>query len=187
MWRYTSLAILFGVWAASPVAAQQMNPTVVMDTSMGTIKIELFQDKAPMTVKNFLQYVDDKHYDGTLFHRVIKDFMIQGGGLDQQMKKKPTRAGIKNESTNGLSNARGTLAMARTGDPDSATSQFFINVVDNTRLDKAKAADGFGYCVFGKVVEGMDVADKIRAVPTAAGDAPVNQVVIKSIRRLDKK
>jgi cyclophilin family peptidyl-prolyl cis-trans isomerase len=186
MWRTGTLAILCGVWAAAPAAFQEMNPTVVMDTSLGTIKIELFKDKAPITVKNFLQYVDDKHYDGTLFHRVIKDFMIQGGGKDQQMKLKPTRQSIKNESTNGLSNARGTIAMARTGQPDSATSQFFINVVDNTRLDKATALDGIGYCVFGKVVDGMDVADKIRAVSTA-NDVPVNQVVIKSIRRIDKK
>jgi cyclophilin family peptidyl-prolyl cis-trans isomerase len=154
---------------------------------MGVIEIELFQDKAPITVKNFLQYVDDKHYDGTLFHRVIKTFMIQGGGFDQQMNQKKTKAPIVNESTNGLSNVRGTLAMARTGAPNSATSQFFINVVDNDRLDRAQAQDGVGYCVFGKVVKGMDVADKIRDVKTGAQDVPVNAVVIKSVRRMDKK
>jgi cyclophilin family peptidyl-prolyl cis-trans isomerase len=187
MWRFSSLAILCGVCTALSAAYEQANPVVVMDTSMGTIKMELFQDKAPITVKNFLQYVDDKHYDGTLYHRVIKDFMIQGGGMNLQNDLKPTRPPIKNESTNGLSNARGTIAMARTPQPDSATSQFFINVVDNTKLDKANAQDKVGYCVFGKVIEGMDVADKIRAVQTGAKDAPVNQVVIKSVRRLDKK
>jgi len=186
MSRYGWLAILVGVLAVSPAASQQKNPMVVIDTSMGTIKVELFQDKAPITVKNFLQYVDDKHYDGTIFHRVIKDFMIQGGGLDQVMKEKPTRPAIKNESTNGLANVRGTLAMARTPQPDSATSQFFINVVDNAFLDKAQAKDKVGYCVFGKVVEGLDVADKIRAVQTGPGDVPVNAVMIKSVRRLGK-
>jgi cyclophilin family peptidyl-prolyl cis-trans isomerase len=182
MARYCWLAILGGVLTVSSAASQDKNPVVVMETSGGTIKIELFQDKAPITVKNFLQYVDDKHYDGTLFHRVIKDFMIQGGGHDKQMKLKPTRAAIKNESSNGLSNARGTIAMARTGQPDSATSQFFINVVDNNRLDKAQAGDGVGYCVFGKVIAGMNVADEIRAVQTGPGDAPVKQVEIKWIR-----
>ena len=168
MTRYCWLAILVGVLAGSAPPAQDKNPIVVIDTSMGPIKVELFQDKAPITVKNFMQYVDEKHYDGTIFHRIIKDFMIQGGGFDQQMNQKPNRPSIKNESTNGLSNARGTIAMARTSVPDSATSQFYINVVDNKKLDKANAADNVGYCVFGKVIEGMDVADKIRAVQTGA-------------------
>jgi cyclophilin family peptidyl-prolyl cis-trans isomerase len=187
MTRYCWLAILVGVLAGSAPAAQDKNPIVVIDTSMGPIKIELFQNKAPITVKNFLQYVDEKHYDGTIFHRVIKDFMIQGGGMDQQMKQKPNRPAIKNESTNGLSNARGTIAMARTSVPDSATSQFFINVVNNTMLDKANTPDKVGYCVFGKVLDGMDVADKIRAVQTGANDVPTKQVVIKSVRRVDNK
>jgi peptidyl-prolyl cis-trans isomerase B (cyclophilin B) len=173
--------------AVSPSLGQEKNPVVVVDTSMGKIKIELFQDKAPITVKNFLQYVDDKHYDGTLFHRVISTFMIQGGGLDEKMAEKPTRGSIKNESTNGLSNKRGTIAMARKNPPDSATCQFFINVVDNDRLDKANFQDKVGYCVFGQVVEGLDVVDKIRGVRTTPGDVPAEKIVIKSVRRADAK
>jgi len=152
---------------------------VIMDTSHGKIAIELFADKAPITVKNFLQYTDDKHYDGTIFHRVISDFMIQGGGFEPGLKEKRSRAPIKNES--GISNERGTISMARTKDPDSATAQFFINVKDNTRLDKAR------YAVFGKVIDGMDVVDKIRRVETAdRGDheaVPIQDVVIRSVRR----
>ena len=141
------------------------NPVVVIDTSMGTIKAELNQDQAPITVKNFLRYVDDKFYDGTIFHRVIADFMIQGGGFEPGAlgQEKETRAAIKNESANGLLNVRGTLAMARTNRPDSATSQFYINVKNNGALDRANARDRVGYCVFGKVTEGMDVVDKIRS------------------------
>jgi peptidyl-prolyl cis-trans isomerase B (cyclophilin B) len=184
-------ALTTGFFAAGMVLAQGTNPVVLMDTSMGKIKIELFQDKAPITVKNFLQYVDDKHYDGTVFHRVIADFMIQGGGFAPGMKEKKTRAPIKNESSNGLSNQRGTLAMARTPEPDSASAQFFINVKDNTFLDKAKARDGVGYAVFGKVTEGMDVVDKIKKVETANrgghGDVPVQDIVIRSVRREAKK
>jgi peptidyl-prolyl cis-trans isomerase B (cyclophilin B) len=159
-----------------------MNPSVVITTSSGTIKAELFEDKAPITVKNFLAYVDEKFYDNTVFHRVIATFMIQGGGFEPGMKQKKTKAAIKNESSNGVSNARGTLAMARTNDPDSATAQFFINTVDNKFLDKPP-----GYCVFGKVTEGLDVLDKIKAVKTGnkAGhsDVPVQDVVIQSVRR----
>src|SRR5215470_5142478 len=129
---------------------------VVVETSMGTIKLELDGDKAPATVANFLSYVDEGFYDGTIFHRVIKNFMIQGGGFEPGMKQKKTKAPIKNESGNGLSNTRGSVAMARTNVLDSATSQFYINVVDNTGLDSAR------YCVFGKVIDGMDVVDKIR-------------------------
>jgi peptidyl-prolyl cis-trans isomerase B (cyclophilin B) len=158
-----------------------------METSLGTIKIELDADKAPITVKNFLTYVDEGFYDGTVFHRVIPNFMIQGGGMEPGMKQKKTHATIKNESSNGLANKRGTLAMARTSVPDSASSQFFINVVDNAFLDKAQAGDRVGYCVFGKVVEGMDVVDKIKAVKTTDksghGDVPVTDVVIRSVRR----
>src|SRR5262245_54814774 len=135
---------------------------VMMETSQGTVKLELDGDKAPVTVANFLGYVDDKFYDGTVFHRVMPDFMIQGGGFEPGMRQKRTKAPIKNESGNGLSNARGSIAMARTSDPDSATAQFFINVVDNAaHLDRAR------YCVFGKVVEGMDVVDKIKGVRTS--------------------
>jgi cyclophilin family peptidyl-prolyl cis-trans isomerase len=173
------------------------NPQVVMDTSMGPIKIELFQDKAPISVRNFLAYVDSKHYDGTIFHRVIPDFMIQGGGMNPDMSEKGAGPLITNESSNGLSNKRGTLAMARMDDPDSASDQFFINVKDNTSLDRANAQDRFGYAVFGRVIDGMDVVDKIRDVKTGphlmktnkgegrVGDVPVEPVIIKSIRRVE--
>ena len=154
---------------------------VVMETSLGTIKIELDGDKAPVTTANFLSYVDDKFYDGTVFHRVIPTFMIQGGGFAPGMTQKKTKATIKNESGNGLQNKRGALAMARTNDLNSATSQFFINVVDNDFLDKNR------YAVFAKVVEGMDVVDKIKASPTGRksgyDDVPVKDVVIQSVRR----
>jgi len=163
--------------AASPAVAA--NPVVVMDTNQGTIEIELYADKSPVTVKNFLDYVADKHYDGTIFHRVIEDFMIQGGGFEPGMKQKKVKAAIKNESGNGVSNARGAIAMARTSDLDSATSQFFINTVDNERLDEAK------YCAFGKVVKGLDVVDKIRKVKTGNAEGfqnvPTEDVVIKSV------
>jgi peptidyl-prolyl cis-trans isomerase B (cyclophilin B) len=164
-----------------------MNPQVVITTSLGTIKAELYEDKAPITVKNILDYVDEKFYDNTIFHRVISNFMIQGGGFEPGMKQKKTKDPIKNESGNRVANDRGTLAMARTSVPDSASSQFFINVVDNAFLNKSQAGDGVGYCVFGKVTEGMDVVDKIKAVKTANkgghGDVPVQDVVIQSIRR----
>jgi cyclophilin family peptidyl-prolyl cis-trans isomerase len=172
------------------------NPEVIIETSMGTIKAELYEDRAPITVKNFLRYVDDKFYDGTIFHRVIPDFMIQGGGFESadalaKNDEKQTRATIKNESANGLSNERGTLAMARTNIPDSASSQFFINVKDNPALDRAKARDRVGYAVFGKVVQGMDVVDKIRHVETHStgghDDVPKQDVIIKSIRRVASK
>jgi len=157
-------------------------PVVVMETSLGTIKIELNEEKAPISVKNFLSYVDDKFYDNTIFHRVIDGFMIQGGGFEPGMKQKTTRDPIKNESGNGLSNVRGSIAMARTANPDSATAQFYINVADNSRsLDPPR------YCVFGKVTEGMEIVDKIKVVKTATkaghGDVPVQEVVIKSVRR----
>jgi peptidyl-prolyl cis-trans isomerase B (cyclophilin B) len=159
---------------------------VAIETSKGTIKIELFPDKAPITVKNFVQYVGDKHYNGLIFHRVIPNFMIQGGGMEPGLKERKARAPIKNESSNGLSNKRGAVAMARTVEPDSATSQFFINVKDNEFLDRAKMRDGVGYCVFGRVIDGMDVVDKIKDVPTRAlgihRDVPVEDVVIKSVR-----
>jgi cyclophilin family peptidyl-prolyl cis-trans isomerase len=198
--RFLLLAIGIGIFLAAglPATAQKKNPVVVMETSMGKIKIELDEAKAPISVKNFLGYVDDKFYDGTIFHRVIAKFMIQGGGFEKGMDKaktieefqalqKKVKDPIKNESGNGLSNTRGTIAMARTNDLDSATAQFYINTVDNsTKLDEPK------YCVFGKVIEGMDVVDKIKAVKTrpilkdgrpVIGDIPVEDVLIKSIRR----
>jgi cyclophilin family peptidyl-prolyl cis-trans isomerase len=160
---------------------------VVLTTSLGDIKIELFADKAPVTVKNFLDYVQAGYYDGTVFHRVIPGFMIQGGGMDGELREKGgQRAPIKNESTNGLPNTAGSLAMARTSVPDSATSQFFINTVDNAFLNKDKAQDGVGYAVFGKVVEGMDVVKKIEAVKTGSKgphqNVPVDAVVIQSAK-----
>jgi cyclophilin family peptidyl-prolyl cis-trans isomerase len=159
------------------------NPTVVMKTSLGSVTIELYPDKAPESVKNFLQYVNDKFYDGTTFHRVISTFMVQGGGFTSDGKQKPTRAPIKNEAANGLKNTVGTVAMARTNDPNSATSQFFINVKDNGFLDyRDSSPQGIGYCVFGKVTAGMDAVEKIKAVPTGAQDVPKTQVVIESIR-----
>jgi peptidyl-prolyl cis-trans isomerase B (cyclophilin B) len=179
---------VLGVLATTARAA---NPMVVMETSMGTIKIELFEDKAPNTVKNFLSYVDDKFYDNTIFHRVIPNFMIQGGGMETGLREKRAKDPIKNESTNGVANTRGTLAMARTTAPDSATAQFFINVADNGFLNRNQSRDGVGYCVFGKVTEGMDVVDKIKAVRTASrgihDDVPVEDVVIKSVRRAEAK
>jgi peptidyl-prolyl cis-trans isomerase B (cyclophilin B) len=179
-------AVLVAFATGCGAEAADKNPVVVMETSKGTIKIELYQDKAPGTVKNFLQYVEDKHYDGLIFHRVIPTFMIQGGGFEPGMKEKKTRDPIKNESSNGLSNEKGTIAMARTGKPDSATSQFYINTVDNPNLDKEKARDKVGYCVFGKVIEGMDIVDKIKDVKTNSvggfDDVPVDDVIIKSVR-----
>ncbi len=153
---------------------------VVMDTSLGSMTIELDDAKAPNTVKNFLQYVDDKFYDGTIFHRVINGFMIQGGGFEPGMKQKKTRAAIKNEAPNGLTSKRGVVAMARTSDLHSATAQFYVTVADAPHLDNPRSP----YCIFGKVVEGLDVVDKIKVVETSKpGDVPVTDVVINSVRR----
>lgn len=167
-----------------------MPATVVeVATNQGTFAIELDPARAPKTVENFLRYVDAKHYDGTIFHRVIATFMIQGGGFDQRMEKKQVGAPVQNEADNGLKNVRGSVAMARTSDPHSATSQFFVNVKDNTSLDhQAKNDVGWGYAVFGRVIEGMDVVDKIKDVRTGpAGpfskDAPLQTVVIDHIKR----
>ena len=188
----TGLALAAGIARAeAPAATGKGNPMVVFTTSLGDIKVELFPDKAPVTMKNFLEYVRSGYYDGTVFHRVIPGFMIQGGGMDKDIRDKGgQRPPIKNESSNNLSNTLGTLAMARTPDPNSATAQFFINVKDNKFLDKAQAQDGFGYCVFGKVIEGMDVVDKIKDVKTGKkdghGDVPLQDVIIKSVRRADK-
>ena len=155
-------------------------------TNKGTIILELDAAKAPDTVANFMQYAKDGFYNGTIFHRVIKDFMIQGGGMESGMKEKPTRDSVKNEAENGLTNDRGTIAMARTPDPHSASSQFFINLKDNNFLNFTSAdAQGFGYCVFGKVVEGMDVVEKIEAVTTGSNaghqDVPTEDVIIESV------
>jgi len=163
------------------------NPVVLMKTSMGDIKLELYPQKAPKTVANFLSYVEDGFYDGTIFHRVIGNFMIQGGGFTPDMKQKETKPSIPNEAGNGLKNLRGTIAMARTSDVNSATSQFFVNVVDNPNLDhKDETPRGFGYAVFGKVIEGMDVVDKIKEVKTTTkeyyGDVPVESVIIQSLK-----
>ena len=161
-------------------------PVVVIETSMGTIKAELWPDKAPETVKNFLAYAGEKHYDGTIFHRVMDGFMIQGGGFTADMRQKSTKSPIKNEARADTPNARGTLAMARTNVIDSATSQFFINLVDNQFLNhRDNSQQGFGYCVFGKVIEGMNVVDKIAKVKTGNSgphqNVPVQPVEIKSI------
>lgn len=181
----TAILLLLPLLAAFTASAQTANPSVVVKTSMGSFTIELFADKAPETVKNILRYVDEGFYAGTLFHRVIDGFMIQGGGLDKEMNRKETRAGIVNEAGNKLKNVVGTVAMARTGDPNSATSQFFVNVNDNAALDyRDSSREGIGYCVFGKVVQGMDVVEKIKAVPTGPGDVPKVPVVIESITRV---
>lgn len=179
MIRTTVVAALLCTVAALPAWAQKVR----LATSAGDIVVELDHAKAPKTVDNFLQYVKDGHYDGTIFHRVIPGFMIQGGGFKPGMQEKPSRAAIPLESRNGLSNVRGSIAMARTSVPDSATSQFFINVVDNAMLDQPNSRDGHGYAVFGKVIDGMDVVDKIKEVPTASAgmhqNVPVTPVVIK--------
>lgn len=171
-------------------AESKDDPRVVMETSMGTVKMVLYKAKAPISVENFLKYVDAKHYDGTIFHRVIPGFMIQGGGFEPGLSEKKDKfPPIKNEGGNGLHNEKGTLAMARTGQPDSATAQFFINTTDNAFLDRANSKDRFGYAVFGRVTDGMDVVDKIRFVNTrdvgGHEKVPVEDVVIKSIRRIE--
>lgn len=168
--------------------AQQRRPIVEVVTSLGTVRLELAAAEAPITVENFLRYVDDGFYDGTIFHRVISGFMIQGGGLTADLRQKATREAIRNEAGNGLKNVRGAAAMARTNVVDSATAQFFINVVDNGFLDhRGEAPEAFGYAVFGRVVGGMDVVDGISAVAVRSakgmGDVPVAPVVIESIRR----
>jgi cyclophilin family peptidyl-prolyl cis-trans isomerase len=174
---------------AGPAQAKE---NVVILTNYGDIALELYEDKAPVTVKNFLQYAESGFFEGTIFHRVIKDFMIQGGGFTTELKKKENMPPIKNEADNGLKNARGTIAMARTNVVDSATSQFFINLKDNDFLNHtAKTPRGYGYAVFGRVVSGMEVVDKIAAAPTRRRDGlfqnlPVEDVVIKAVKRLEK-
>ncbi len=169
------------------MAEQAKNPVVTMSTSMGNIRIELDAEKAPVTTKNFVDYVNDGHYDGLIFHRVIPGFMIQGGGMDAGMKEKKNKAPIKNEAANGLKNVIGSIAMARTNVVDSATAQFFINVKDNDFLNhRSTSPVGFGYAVFGQVIEGMDVVQKIEKVRTGSrgghDDVPVEAVVINSVK-----
>jgi cyclophilin family peptidyl-prolyl cis-trans isomerase len=187
------MAILFaGVVLAFFTAGEASGPSqkVLLKTSKGDITLELYPDKAPVTVKNFLDYVDTKFYDGLIFHRVIKGFMIQGGGLTPDHSSRPARPSIKNEAGNGLTNDRGTIAMARSGEVDSATCQFFINHVSNDFLNhKDNTPEGFGYCVFGKVTAGLDVVDAIAATPTMTvhgmKDVPREAVTIISIRRVE--
>ena len=174
----STLALLFSFNAAAA------NPQVELKTNMGSITLELYADKAPQSVENFLQYVKDGHYNGTIFHRVISGFMIQGGGFTPDFSQKKTRGPIKNEAGNGLKNTLGTVAMARTPDPHSATAQFFINTADNAFLNfTAPTQQGFGYAVFGKVVKGMEVMEKIAGVATGTrsphGDVPLKPVVIE--------
>jgi peptidyl-prolyl cis-trans isomerase A (cyclophilin A) len=178
-----------GLMAGSSTAFAQANPQVLMKTSMGEVTIELYPEKAPITVANFLAYVNANHYNGTIFHRVMRNFMIQGGGYTRDLNQKPTRKPIELESQNQLRNDTGWLAMARTSNPNSATSQFFINVVDNPSLNYP-APDGFGYAVFGKVIKGMDVVNKIREVPTIGigphGNVPADPIMIDSIAQIKK-
>ncbi len=181
-------AAFFSIILLLSTGANADNPTVIMETSEGSITIELFADKAPASVKNFLSYVDDGYYNGLIFHRVIPDFMVQGGGFKPNMKRKSGQSSVHNEADNGLKNTRGTLAMARTGDPHSATSQFFINLADNSYLDfRNRSQGGWGYAVFAKVVEGMDVVDKIARTPTVNEggyeNVPREDIVIISVTR----
>jgi cyclophilin family peptidyl-prolyl cis-trans isomerase len=193
-----SRAYRLGLWllaialSAFTLAAQAANPTVEMVTSLGTVRLELYADKAPKTVENFMKYAKDQFYDGTIFHRVIPGFMVQGGGFTADMQQKKTREAISNEAQNGLKNLKGTLAMARTPNPHSATAQFFINVADNEFLNfTSPSTQGFGYCVFGRVVEGMEVVDKIVAVPTGdrngQQNVPLKPVIIQSMRIVSSK
>ncbi len=191
MKRLISAILASSLFIFSSVGATE-NPRVKMETNLGDIVLELNAQKAPKTVENFLRYVEEGHYQGTIFHRVIANFMIQGGGYTTDYSKKPTHAAIENEAFNGLRNERGSIAMARTGDPHSATAQFFINVLDNGSLNyRSQTPRGWGYTVFGKVVEGMDTVDKIRDVPTGRGgpfrsDAPQSKVIIENVTLLNE-
>jgi peptidyl-prolyl cis-trans isomerase B (cyclophilin B) len=176
-------------WARGKAKAKG-NPVVELTTSMGKIQLQLFAEKAPKSVANFIKYAKSGHYNGTVFHRVIDNFMVQGGGFDTKLEKKPTRASITNEADNGLKNERGTVAMARTPNPHSAAAQFFINVKSNDFLNhRSKSVEGWGYCVFGKVIKGMDVVDRIKKVKTGpkgpfGKDVPLTDVVIKKAKVL---
>ena len=189
--KLVSAVALICLVASIACAEGKKNPVVAMETSLGTIKIELFEKEAPISVKNFLEYTKSGYYGGTTFHRVIPGFMVQGGGYSPERKKKTTNAPIKNEATNGLKNNRGTIAMARTSIVDSATAEFFINVAKNDSLNQRDlSAQGYGYAVFGKVVEGMDIVDKIVSVKTlnvnmVFQNLPETPVIIKSVK-IDK-
>lgn len=186
--KMLSVALLICFMAGIAYAEQKKNPVVTMETTLGNVKIELFEKEAPISVNNFLEYARSGFYNGTIFHRVIPGFMAQGGGFTPDRKQKPTNAPIKNEATNGLKNDRGTIAMARTGIVDSATAQFFVNVSNNDFLNQRdKTQQGFGYAVFGKVIEGMDVVDKIVSVKTQSinmmfQNLPETPVLIKSVK-----
>jgi cyclophilin family peptidyl-prolyl cis-trans isomerase len=181
---------LLALGISLPFAAGAANPRVEIKTSMGSMVVELYADKAPKTVENFMTYVKANFYNGTIFHRVIPGFMVQGGGYTKDLDQKPTRPAIEHEGAACGTNDLGTLAMARTGDPNSATSQFFINVVNNARLNYTLPPNGWGYCAFGRVVSGMDVAQKIVAVPTSAvgqhQNLPKDAIMIESISVIDK-
>jgi cyclophilin family peptidyl-prolyl cis-trans isomerase len=199
MKRFASALALFAIVAmvfATPGAAEKMknknNPVVVIETSMGDMKVELYEKEAPLSVQNFLWYVDNEFYDGLIFHRVINNFMIQGGGFTPDLQKKAGNAPIENEATNGLSNEKYTIAMARTGEINSATNQFYINNQDNPGLDhRDNTARGFGYCVFGKVIEGQEVVDEISIVQVGnkngMQNVPRNPVIIEKVYRADSK
>jgi len=182
------LLLIAAFWSAASFAA---NPQVELKTNMGVIVLELYPERTPVTVRNFIQYVKDGHYNGTLFHRVIPNFMIQGGGFTTDFKQKPVRQPIRNEAANGIKNAAGTVAMARTSDPHSATSQFFINVADNDFLNfRYPTREGYGYCAFGRVIKGMKIVQRIASVATGAGppphrDVPRQPVVIEMATVLD--
>jgi peptidyl-prolyl cis-trans isomerase B (cyclophilin B) len=184
--------ILFSLLSTTATVQAAKNPKVVLETSMGDIALELYPEKAPLTVNNFLTYVDEKFYDGTIFHRVISGFMIQGGGFTADMIEKPSHSPIKNEADNGLKNDLGSIAMARTNDPNSAGAQFFINAKNNAFLNfKSKTIDGYGYCVFGKVTKGLDIVEAIEKTPTTTKgffqDVPAKPVLIKKAYRLKEK
>ena len=188
MRQLLSSSMAAAVLLAAAPGAIAANPQVEIKTSMGSMTVELYENKAPKTVKNFLEYVNANFYSGTIFHRVIPGFMIQGGGFTKDMNQKPTRPSIEHEGAACGTNEAGTLAMARTGDPNSATSQFFINVVDNARLNYTLPPNGWGYCAFGKVTKGMDVAQKIVAVPTTSlgphQNVPKDPITIESVTLL---
>jgi cyclophilin family peptidyl-prolyl cis-trans isomerase len=186
----TALPLTLAIFSQGVADAQEASPKVALETSAGTIVLQLDAGKAPKTVENFLQYVKSGHYEGTVFHRVIKGFMIQGGGMDADLKEKGTKAPVVNEGGNGLSNKKYTIAMARTPAPDSATSQFFINSSDNLFLDRKNSQDGFGYAVFGTVIKGKEFVDKIESTKTGVKtdprgipmrDVPVEPIVIKKV------
>ncbi len=187
--RLTCATLMLAASALFCQVSAAANPVVEMVTSLGMIKIELYADKAPKTVENFLQYTKERFYDGTVFHRVIPGFMVQGGGFTPDMEQKKTRETIANEAQNGLKNQKGTLAMARTSNPHSATAQFFINVADNEFLNfTGPTQQGFGYCVFGRVTQGMDIVDKLVAIPTGTRsghqNVPLKPIVIQNMRIL---